>query len=60
MKKDKEKAVFLRKQGKSYKQIQQELGIATSTLAGWFKNEPWSQEIKNRSWHDPRNYKPGF
>src|SRR3989344_2163884 len=48
MRKDKEKAVRLRRQGCSYKQINRELGIATSTLAGWFKNEPWSQEIKNQ------------
>lgn len=48
MRKDKEKATELRRSGKSYKQIRNELGIAISTLAGWFKNEPWSQEIKNR------------
>jgi len=59
MRKDKEKAILLRKQGKSYKQIREELGIATSTLAGWFKNEPWSQEIKKRlsleiSWSNPK------
>ena len=48
MRKDKEKAIQLRRLGKSYKQIGQELGIATSTLAFWFKNEPWSQEIKTR------------
>jgi len=48
MRKDKEKAFELRHSGKSYKQIRDELGIATSTLAGWFKNKPWSQEIKSR------------
>ncbi len=48
MRKDKEKATELRRMGKSYKQIESELGIATSTLASWFKNELWSQEIKNR------------
>ncbi|MEK9208541.1 MAG: hypothetical protein AAB910_00510 [Patescibacteria group bacterium] len=46
MRKDKEKAVELRHSGKSYKQISRELGIAIGTLAGWFKSEPWSQEIK--------------
>lgn len=44
----KEKAVELRRSGMSYKQIRSELGVPTSTLAGWFKNEPWSQQIKNR------------
>lgn len=46
MRKDKEKAFELRHSGRSYKQIGRELKIATSTLASWFKNEPWSQEIK--------------
>lgn len=48
MRKDKEKATKLRRAGMSYKNISHELGIATSTLTGWFKNESWSQEIKNR------------
>jgi hypothetical protein len=48
MRKDKEKAIELRHQGKSYKQICKELGTAKSTLAEWFKNEMWSQEIKAR------------
>lgn len=48
MRKDKEKVFELRRLGKSYKQISRELGIPISTLAGWLKNEPWSQEIKNR------------
>lgn len=46
MRKDKEKAIELRKAGFSYKKIKAELGISVSTLASWFKNEPWSQEIK--------------
>lgn len=48
MRKDKEKAVELRKTGHSYKKISRDLGIATSTLASWFHSEPWSQEIKAR------------
>lgn len=60
MRKNKEQAIQLRLRGKSYKQIRNELGIATSTLAGWFKDEPWSQEIKNRlskqvSWSNPKS-----
>lgn len=60
MRKDKEEATQLRRLGKSYKQISRELGIATSTLAGWFKNEPWSQKVKARlslevSWSNPRS-----
>jgi hypothetical protein len=60
MRTDKEKAIQLRRQGRSYKQIKRELGISMSTLASWFKNEPWSQEIKNRlseqvSWANPKS-----
>lgn len=48
MRKDKEKAFELRRSGKSYKQIVAELGIPIATLSGWFKQETWSYEIKNR------------
>src|SRR3989344_6317886 len=48
MRKDKEKAFELRRSGKSYKQISRELEIPISTLAGWFKHEPWSIEIRDR------------
>lgn len=47
MRKDKEKAFELRHQSKSYKTISRELGIPLSTLAGWFKNEAWSHEIRD-------------
>ena len=47
MRKDKEKAIELRHQGKSYKLISRELNIPIGTLAGWFKNESWSQEIRD-------------
>lgn len=48
MRKDKEKAIELRRQNKSYKFISRELDIPIGTLAGWFRNEPWSQEIRDR------------
>jgi len=48
MRKDKEKAFELRRSGMSYKKIERELGIPTSTLACWFKHEPWSIEIRDR------------
>jgi len=37
MRTDKELAFSLRKQGKSYKEIHQELGMSISTLSNWFK-----------------------
>lgn len=48
MRKDKERAFELRRQGLSYKKIWRELGIPIGTLAGWFKDEPWSVEIRDR------------
>lgn len=48
MRKDREKAIELRRKGLSYKKIHQELGIPMSTLAGWFKNEMWSIEIRDK------------
>lgn len=46
MRKDKEKALLLRKSGKSYKQIKEELGIPTSTLSDWLRPHQWSKNIK--------------
>lgn len=62
MNKNKEKAILLRKQGMSYKQIREELGVPISTSAYWFKNKPWSQKIKARlsaevSWSNPKAIK---
>lgn len=48
MRKDKEKAFELRRQNKSYKQISRELYIPLSTVAGWLKNELWSQDIRDK------------
>lgn len=48
MRKDKMKAVALRMQGKSYKEIVRITGIPKTTLFEWFHLENWSQQIKNR------------
>lgn len=42
------RAVNLRKIGKSYAEISRELGIAKSTLSNWFKNQKWSQAVRNK------------
>jgi transposase len=53
--KDREKAIELRKQGRSYGQIKQELGLSKSTLSGWLKQYPLSQErIKELRDHNER------
>src|SRR3989344_34778 len=48
MRKDREKATELRKEGRSYKEISRILNIPTATLCGWFKDLGWSIEIRNR------------
>ena len=48
MRKDKEKAIELRRRGMSYKKIRVELGIPIATLSDWFKQESWSYDIKRR------------
>lgn len=42
--KDREKAIKLRLQGLSYSQIKSEMGLNKSTLSGWLKNYPLSNE----------------
>ena len=43
-KKDKQQALTLRKQGMSYSQIKEKLGISKSTLSGWLQNFPLSEK----------------
>ncbi len=48
MNRHKEAATELRRSGKSYKAIHKEINVPLSTLSGWFKNEEWSMEIRDR------------
>jgi transposase len=54
--KDREKALALRKQGKSYSQIKKILGLSKSTLSVWLRNYPLSkQRIQElRDWNEQR------
>jgi len=54
--KDHQQALALRKQGKSYSQIKNILGVSKSTLSGWLRNHPLSkQRIKElRDWNEQR------
>ncbi len=45
MRKDKEKALELRKLGTSYREIHKRLGVPKSTLSDWFRNQGWSKEL---------------
>ncbi len=45
MRKDKEEAINLRKMGKSYSEIKEELSVPKSTLSDWFRDQKWSNDI---------------
>ncbi len=46
MRHDQPQAFELRKQGKTYREIEKLLGVSRSTLCDWFRNEEWSKHIK--------------
>ncbi len=48
MRKDREKAQQLRRNGMSYKAIHQKLGIPVATLSDWFRALPWSIDLKEK------------
>jgi hypothetical protein len=49
MRRDKQLAITLRKEGKTYREIEKEINISRSTLCEWFKNEDWSKKLKNNN-----------
>jgi transcriptional regulator with XRE-family HTH domain len=54
MRNDKNKAILLRKQGKSYNEIVKILGISKSTLSLWLRNIKMPVDIKRRFWNKAR------
>ncbi len=46
MRHDKEQAIELRRQEKSYKEIRNALKIPVSTLSDWFSGVDWSQDVR--------------
>lgn len=46
MRHDQPEAFELRKNGKTYREIEKILGVSRSTLCDWFRNEEWSRHIK--------------
>jgi len=54
-KKEREKAIQLRLEGKSYTEIKQKLGIGKGTLSGWLHDYPLSSErIKELRDNNPK------
>lgn len=47
MRSDKNLAIALRRQGKSYGEIRKKLGVPKSTLATWFRHDHLSARVKN-------------
>lgn len=45
MRKDKERVFGLRKEGRSYREIQRDTGVSRATLTSWFKDVPWSKHL---------------
>lgn len=56
MRKDKEKAFNLRKEGKSYGEISSLLGVSKGTLSFWFSKFDWSQSLSTAK--HKLNYSP--
>lgn len=49
MRKDKHIAFQMRKEGRSYREIHEELGVSKSTLSDWFRNIEWSKHATYRN-----------
>ncbi len=54
MRQDKQKAISLRKKGKSYNEINRILGVPKSTLSLWLKDVRMSPEIEKKFWSKTR------
>ena len=48
MRKDKEFIFKLRREGRSYRDIQQATGVSRGTLGEWFKGEEWSRHLTHK------------
>lgn len=49
MRRDKQIAIDLRRQGKSYREIEKALKISRGTLSAWFKGQDWADEISKKN-----------
>ena len=49
MRHDRPQAFELRKEGKTYREIEKILDVSRSTLCEWFRNEEWSKHVKNHN-----------
>ena len=49
MRKDKEYIFSLRKEGKTYRQIQKEVVVSRATLSAWFKDIEWNDIYQQKA-----------
>jgi hypothetical protein len=54
VRKERDTAVRLRKEGRSYNEINKLLGVPKSTLSGWFRGIEISREAKEKLWNESR------
>lgn len=47
MRQDKERIVQMRKEGRTYREIQRDTGVSRATLSSWFRNEVWSKHLSD-------------
>ena len=45
MRRDKERIFQLRKEGRTYREIQRDTGVSRATLSLWFKDQDWSRHL---------------
>lgn len=45
MRRDKERIFQLRREGRTYREIQRDTGVSRATLALWFKDQDWSKHL---------------
>lgn len=48
MRKDRQQAIGLRKEGYSYRKIRDKLKVPLSTLSDWFSGEEWSKKVRDK------------
>lgn len=53
MRQDKERIVQMRREGRTYREIQRDTGVSRATLSSWFRNKEWSRHLSEE--HSKKN-----